>query len=196
MDRVSYEILELIYALQRQKRIIASIGMLFLVSFLVSYLLILNIPWIRNFGEEILLALFTSLNLKNIGSMGAGEVFLLIVEHNLFVNLLNYILNIFSTFVVMLNAFILAYVLSVIGPLKFILLIGPHGIVEIPALILGSSAGVVLFTSLVYRLKGDRLKASLQFFDSLRLFFLSMVLFTVAAFIESFITFGIKSLLL
>jgi len=196
MDRVTYEILELIYAIKRQRTIIFSIGALFLISFIVSYTLILKIPWIRGFGEEILITFLTSLHLRSLGSMDVVEIFLLIIKRNLLVNTLNYILNIFSTLVIVLNAFILAYVFSITDPLIFILLVGPHGVVEIPALILGSSAGVVLFTSLVYRLRGDKLKASVQFFDSLRLFFLSMVLFTVAAFIESFITFGIKSLVL
>ena len=196
MDRITYEILELIYALRRQRVIIYSIGVLFLISFLVSYILILNIPWVQNFGKEMLMEFSTSLNLRDIGSMDMEEIFFLIMRHNLCVNMLNYILNIFSTFVIVFNAFILAYVLSISNPLIFILLICPHGIVEIPALILGSSAGVVLFTSFLNRLKGNNFEASAQFWDSLRLLFVSMVLFTVAAFIESFITFGIKSLLI
>ncbi|HIQ38549.1 MAG TPA: stage II sporulation protein M [Methanothermococcus okinawensis] len=196
MDRITYEILELIYALRRQRVIIYSIGVLFLISFLVSYILILNIPWVQNFGKEMLIEFSTSLNLRDIGSMDMEEIFFLIMRHNLCVNMLNYILNIFSTFVIVFNAFILAYVLSISNPLIFILLICPHGIVEIPALILGSSAGVVLFTSFLNRLKGNNFEASAQFWDSLRLLFVSMVLFTVAAFIESFITFGIKSLLI
>ncbi|HIP15811.1 MAG TPA: stage II sporulation protein M [Methanothermococcus okinawensis] len=196
MSRTTYEILELIYALKRQRVIIYSVGVLFLISFLVSYILILNIPWVQNFGKEMLMEFSTSLNLRNMGNMGMERIFFLIMEHNFYVNMLNYILNIFSTFVIVFNAFILAYVLSISNPLMFVLLICPHGIVEIPALILGSSAGIVLFTSFINRLKGNNFEASAQFWDSLRLFFVSMVLFTVAAFIESFITFGIKSLLL
>ena len=196
MDRIIYEILELVYAIKRQRTTIYSIGVLFVISFIVSYILILNIPWIRGFGEEILTALLTSLHLKDMGSMSMGEIFLLIIGNNLFVNLLNYLFNIFSPLILVFNAFILAYVLYISNPLIFALLVCPHGIVEIPALILGSSAGVVLFTSLVHRLMGNNFKASIQFFDSLRLLLVSMVLFTVAAFIESFITFGIKSLLL
>ncbi|AXI24694.1 hypothetical protein CFE53_00290 [Methanofervidicoccus sp. A16] len=196
MSRITYEILELAYAIKRQKTVIYSISILFLISFVVSYILILNSPGIQNFGNEMLTKFLTSLNLKNIENMEVGELFFLIIINNIFVNILNYILNIFSTLIIVFNAFILAYVLSISNPLIFILLICPHGIVEIPALILGSSAGVVLFMSFVNRLKGNKFEANDQFWDSLRLLFVSIVLFTVAAFIESFITFGIKSLLL
>jgi len=195
MKEIFQEILELIYAIRRQKVIIYRIGLLFLISFLVSYILIVNIPWLQSFGKETLTKFLTSLNLKDLKSMNMGDIFLLIVKHNLSVNMLNYILNIFSTLIIVFNAFILAYVLSISNLLVFILLVCPHGIVEIPALILGSSAGVTLFTSFVYRLRGNTFKAYAQFWDSLRLLFISMVLFIVAAFIESFITFGIKSLL-
>lgn len=196
MSRITYEILELAYAIKRQKTVIYSISILFLISFVVSYILILNSPGVQNFGNEMLTKFLTSLNLKNIENMDLGELFFLIIINNIFVNILNYILNIFSTLIIVFNAFILAYVLSISNPLIFILLICPHGIVEIPALILGSSAGVVLFMSFVNRLKGNKFEANDQFWDSLRLLFVSIVLFTVAAFIESFITFGIKSLLL
>jgi len=196
MSRITYEILELAYAIKRQKTVIYSISILFLISFVVSYILILNNPGVQNFGNKILTKFLTSLNLKNIENMEVGELFFLIIINNIFVNILNYILNIFSTLIIVFNAFILAYVLSISNPLIFILLICPHGIVEIPALILGSSAGVVLFMSFVNRLKGNKFEANDQFWDSLRLLFVSIVLFTVAAFIESFITFGIKSLLL
>ncbi|HIP90649.1 MAG TPA: stage II sporulation protein M [Candidatus Nanopusillus sp.] len=196
MSRITYEILELAYAIKRQKTVIYSISILFLISFVVSYILILNSPGVQNFGNEMLTKFLTSLNLKNIENMEVGELFFLIIINNIFVNILNYILNIFSTLIIVFNAFILAYVLSISNPLIFILLICPHGIVEIPALILGSSAGVVLFMSFVNRLKGNKFEANDQFWDSLRLLFVSIVLFTVAAFIESFITFGIKSLLL
>lgn len=195
MDRITYEILELIYTIKRQRIIIYSVSMLFLTSFVVSYVLIVNIPWVQSFGEEVLTRFSTSLNLRNMRSMGAKDIFLLIVKHNISVNILNYILNIFSPLVIAFNAFILAYVLSITDPQIFVLLVCPHGIVEIPALILGSSAGVTLFTSFIYRLTGNKVKASIQFWDSLRLLIISMVLFTVAAFIESYITFRIKSLL-
>ena len=195
MRRIIQEIFESIYTIKRQRVIIYSVSGLFLISFLVSYILILNVPWVQSFGREILTKFLTSLNIEDLGNMGIVEIFFLIIKHNLSVNMLNYVLNIFSTLIVVFNAFVLAYVLYISHPVVFIILVCPHGVVEIPALILGSSAGVALFTSFVDKLKGNGIKASAQFWDSLRLLLISMVLFTVAAFIESFITFGIKSIL-
>ncbi|HIP34723.1 MAG TPA: stage II sporulation protein M, partial [Methanothermococcus okinawensis] len=80
MSRITYEILELIYALKRQRVIIYSVGVLFLISFLVSYILILNIPWVQNFGKEMLMEFSTSLNLRNMGNMGMERIFFLIME--------------------------------------------------------------------------------------------------------------------
>ncbi|HIP17471.1 MAG TPA: stage II sporulation protein M [Methanothermococcus okinawensis] len=196
MSRTTYEILEIIYALKRQKKIIYGMGILFLASFIISYILmVLNISLVNNFGKIVLTQFSAYLNLKDITNMSQMDIFFTIVTHNLFTGMLIYLSNMFSILPITFNAFILAYVLYISNPLIFILLILPHGIIEIPALLLCSSAGIVLFTSIVYRLKGNKYLAHMQFMDSLRILLISTILFIFAGIIESFITFKIKTLL-
>lgn len=196
MSRTTYEILEIIYALKRQKKIIYGMGILFLASFIISYILmVLNISLVNNFGKIVLTQFSAYLNLKDITNMSQMDIFFTIITHNLFTGMLIYLSNMFSILPITFNAFILAYVLYISNPLIFILLILPHGIIEIPALLLCSSAGIVLFTSIVYRLKGNKYLAHMQFMDSLRILLISTILFIFAGIIESFITFKIKTLL-
>ena len=196
MSRTTYEILEIIYALKRQKKIIYGMGMLFLMSFIISYVLMfLNVSLVNNFGKMVFAQFLAYLNLKDITNMSQVDIFFMIVKHNLSTSTLIYLSNIFSIPFIAFNAFILAYVLFISNPLIFILLILPHGIIEIPALLLCSSAGIVLFTSIVYRLKGNKYLAHMQFIDSLRMLLISTILFIFAGIIESFITFKIKTLL-
>ena len=171
-------------------------GILFLMSFIISYvLMILNVSLVNNFGKMVLAQFLAYLNLKDITNLSQMDIFFMIVKHNLSTSTLIYLSNIFSIPFMVFNAFILAYVLSISNPLIFILLILPHGIIEIPALLLCSSAGIVLFTSIVYRLKGNKHLAYMQFIDSLRMLLISTILFIFAGIIESFITFKIKTLL-
>ncbi|MBW9221537.1 stage II sporulation protein M [Methanothermococcus sp. SCGC AD-155-C09] len=196
MSRTTYEILEILYALKRQKKIIYGMGMLFLMSFIISYaLMVLNVSLVNNFGKMVLAQFLAYLNLKDITNLSQVDIFFMIIKHNLSTSTLIYLSNIFSIPFMAFNAFILAYTLSISNPLIFILLILPHGIIEIPALILCSSAGIVLFTSIVYRLKGNKYLAHMQFIDSLRMLLVSTILFVFAGIIESFITFKIKTLL-
>ncbi|MBW9221059.1 stage II sporulation protein M [Methanothermococcus sp. SCGC AD-155-M21] len=196
MSRTTYEILEMIYALKRQKKIIYGMSILFLMSFIISYILmVLNVSLVNNFGKMVLAQFLAYLNLKDITNLSQVDIFFMIVKHNLSTSTLIYLSNIFSIPFMVFNAFILAYVLFISNPLIFILLILPHGIIEIPALLLCSSAGIVLFTSIVYRLKGNKYLAHMQFIDSLRMLLISTILFIFAGIIESFITFKIKTLL-
>ena len=97
---------------------------------------------------------------------------------------------ILSIVIMVINAFLIAYVLYTSEPLKFVLLVMPHGIVEIPALILSVSSGLLLFKSAVKRLKKDS-EYVMDYKDSLRIFIVSIVLFIISAIIESTITFEI-----
>ncbi|AEH06000.1 stage II sporulation protein M [Methanothermococcus okinawensis] len=195
MSKTTYELLEVIYALKRQKYIIYAVTILFLMSFIISYILLyLDITWVKEFGEMIFNQFSEYVNSLDIKNESSLNIFSIIVSHNLSVGILNYILTIFSTLIIISNAFILAYVLYISKPLTFILLVLPHGIVEIPALILSSSSGIVLCNAFIKRLKKDE-DSVLYYKDSLRILFVSMLLFIIAAIIESSITLEIKKLI-
>jgi stage II sporulation protein M len=83
----------------------------------------------------------------------------------------------------MLGVFITYFVRSgVISLRKAILGILPHGIVEIPAILLAATSGVLLYEALL-RNRGDKMAI-----ESLKLYALSLAMLLVAAFIEAFIT--------
>jgi uncharacterized membrane protein SpoIIM required for sporulation len=96
----------------------------------------------------------------------------------------------FALINIALNSYLLAYVLYVTEPLKFGLLILPHGIFEIPALILSGSSAIILFKSVILKFKKD-IRYKEFFLDSLRIFGVSVLLFIIAAVIEVLVTYNI-----
>ncbi|EEB74618.1 stage II sporulation protein M [Thermococcus sp. AM4] len=139
--------------------------------------------------------LFVDIGKSIAGKVGDREgfgAFLSIYVNNLTVATSAYALGIFFGIVpwiiVLINGFILGLVLAVvvsmglISPVTAMLAVLPHGILEIPAILLAAAAGI-----LVYRgtLKREGLDVV---YDSLKLYALSAVLLLVAAFIEAFIT--------
>ncbi|WP_292460238.1 stage II sporulation protein M [Methanothermococcus sp.] len=197
MSKITYELLEIVYAFRRQKNTIYIITVLFLISFITSYILFyLDIGGVNKIGQVIFHRFSEYVNSLNLRNKSSYDIFLFILTHNLTVGLLEYITTIFSLFIVVSNAFILAYVLYISNnPLTFILLVLPHGIVEIPAFILSSVSGVVLFNAIVKKLKKS--KDSIVYYkDSIRILLVSILLFIIAAIIESTITFEIKKLII
>ena len=196
MGKTTYEILEIIYAFERQKTIIYTVAILFLMSFVISYILFyLDIGGIKEIGEMTFKQFSEYINSLNLENKSSFDIFYYISTHNLSVGILEYVLTIFSILIVISNAFILAYVLYINNPLTFILLVLPHGIVEIPALILSSSSGIVLFKGMIKKLKKNN-NYIMDCKDSLRLLFISILLFVIAGIIESSVTFEIKKLII
>ena len=197
MSKTTYEILETMYSIKRQKTTIYAVSGLFLTSFIMSYILLyFDVKWIKEIGEmtfNYFSEYVHSLNLEGKSSM---EMFYYILVHNLSVGFVGYILMILSILIIISNAFILAYVLYINNPLTFILLVLPHGIVEIPALILSSSSGIVLFNAIVKKLKKNDNSSNIYYKDSLRIFLASIILFIIAGMIESSLTFEIKKLMM
>jgi len=190
MSRATYEILEIVYALKRHKNTIYGVGLLFLMSFIISYLLFyFNVEYFKEIAKTIFSQFSESVDASNLKTKSSLDIFSIILIHNLSVAFLNYIVMILSIVIMVINAFLIAYVLYTSEPLKFVLLVMPHGIVEIPALILSVSSGLLLFKSAVKRLKDS--EYVMDYKDSLRIFIISIVLFTISAIIESTITFEI-----
>lgn len=121
---------------------------------------------------------------------------LVILLKNWATALLTFILGPFSPLIVAYNG----WVIGVLGVhfkaqgklLIYILGIVPHGIVEIPALIVAGGAGLrfgrLLVVKLIARIKGSDYNVKAHIKPSLTLIVLSLILFIIAAFIESLIT--------
>ncbi|ASJ00937.1 hypothetical protein A3K92_05295 [Thermococcus gorgonarius] len=137
---------------------------------------------------------------ENIGRSIAGKIdiksqfhtFLSIYLNNLGVATSAYALGVFfgivPWLVVMFNGFILGLVVTLVisqglmSPVQALLAIVPHGIFEIPAILLSATAGIMLYRGV---LKKEGLDVV---YFSLRLYALSAAILLLAAFIEAFIT--------
>ena len=99
-------------------------------------------------------------------------------------------------FLLFSNGLIIGYLAAKIPFKVFLILVAPHGIFEIPALILSGAAGFRL-TSMVINMITSLLNRKpisehyWQFKDSLALFAISAVLFLIAAIIEANVTFAL-----
>lgn len=101
---------------------------------------------------------------------------------------LGIIFGIVSWLVVLFNGFVLGLVVTlvvskgIIDPVRALLAILPHGVFEIPAIILSATAGMLLY-------RGTLKKEGLDLvYSSLRLYALSAAVLLLAAFIEAFVT--------
>jgi uncharacterized membrane protein SpoIIM required for sporulation len=195
MSRTTYEVLELVYALKRHKNTIYGVGLLFLITFVLTYLLLyFNVEYVKEFGNILFNYFSKSIDATNLINKSSLELFSIILPHNLIVAFLMYVAMILSILIIAINAFLIAYVLYMTEPLKFILLIAPHGIFEIPAMILSASSGLLLFKSLREKLRKNN-RYDLYYKDSLRLFVISIILFVISAIVESTITFEIAKII-
>lgn len=83
------------------------------------------------------------------------------------------------------------YQINGVGWIPFLVGILPHGVIEIPALILGVTLGVHICNKLVKKILKRSFKGELKqaIIGCLRIYLLWMIpLFFIAAFIETFIT--------
>ncbi|EHP85557.1 stage II sporulation protein M [Methanotorris formicicus] len=198
MSRAVYEVLEIMDALKRHKNTIYFTGFTFFFVFVLSYVLMHQSELLKYFGELIYG------NFKNrVSSFGISKetsssiLIAIILFNNLSVAVINYLGMVMSIFILITNAFLLSYVLYISDPLKFCLLVLPHGIFEIPALILSASSGLILFRGILCLIiSKTKIKPLKKYFeyrrgdlrDSLRIFFVSILLFVIAAVIEGTVT--------
>ncbi|WP_459201431.1 stage II sporulation protein M [Methanococcus sp. CF] len=191
MSKEVYEILEIFDALKRHKNTIYLVSTIFLATFLLSYVFIYyDMFQFRYFGNLMYETFKIKVQSFSIDDKGPIEIFTIILANNLFVAAFTYIIMFFALINIAVNSYLLAYVLYLTEPLKFILLIGPHGIFEIPALILAATSGLILSMSVIKKFRKE--KHYIDYFkDSLRIFLISVILFVIAALIEVFITYQI-----
>lgn len=125
------------------------------------------------------------------------ELFLFILENNitkLFIILpLGIFAGLIPFFSVFANGFLLGIFAQVVSQESswpfFILGIMPHGIIEIPVLILSSAIGMRIGKVAVYRLFSKKESLREEFAKALKFFILVLIpLLFIAAFIETFIT--------
>lgn len=120
------------------------------------------------------------------------HTFISIYLNNLGVATSAYVLGIFygivPWLVVLVNGFILGLAVVVVvskgflDPITAILAILPHGIFEIPAILMAAAAGIMLYRG---TLKKEGLDVT---YASLKLYVLSVTVFLLAAFIEAYVT--------
>jgi uncharacterized membrane protein SpoIIM required for sporulation len=196
----AFNLKEAIKALIRYRKLILFCSAIFILSFLVLYVLMFNIKPLVHFGDM----LFNEFK-RQIESYGISknspfyELIIGILKNNLKVCIINYILGIFSLYTLVANAYILSYVMYENGIYSFVLLIIPHGIFEIPALILSSVGGILLHIGIFNLILNIRFKKDREFRrylkDSVKILILSIILFIIAATIEGTITFEIAKML-
>lgn len=125
------------------------------------------------------------------------ELFLFILENNitkLFIILpLGIFAGLIPFFSVLANGLILGIFAQVISQEAswpfFILGIAPHGIIEIPVLILSSAIGMQIGKVAIYKLFGKKESLREELAKALKFFILILIpLLFIAAFIETFIT--------
>lgn len=124
--------------------------------------------------------------------MGALIIFL----NNWVTAVIVFVVNVVAPIIVGYNGWILGIFASYMNSkgliLTYILGVIPHGILEIPALILAGASGLrfgrLLVGKLYYKLRGKKYSIGLSVEGSLKLLATSIVMFLIAALIEAFIT--------
>lgn len=118
------------------------------------------------------------------------------IRANIVIMLGGLIFSIISVFAIILNGLIVGFTATITKPAVFLVGIIPHGIFEIPAMIL-SLVGAFLITKMEIniirsildgRLKDEIIKSEQTIKDILLSFVMVLVLLVVAAFIEAYIT--------
>ncbi|MDI3484499.1 MAG: hypothetical protein PWQ74_1086 [Methanobacteriaceae archaeon] len=167
--------------------------LIFLGSFSIGYLLagfldILLAPLMREFKKSVI---------------EEGITIISIFSHNLQAILLLYLgglsLSIFTGLFLALNGLFMGYFATKVPLVDFILLVAPHGMFEIPGIIIAGVAGFRLSSFIIHfigdLIKGpgsftQKLKKSSdnnikEFKDSLLLFLIAVILILIAAIIEA-----------
>ncbi|AAB98700.1 TPA: stage II sporulation protein M [Methanocaldococcus jannaschii] len=195
-----FDLKEILKSPIRNKKVILFVSLVFILSLVLLYILVVNIKYFSYLGDIIFQNFQKHVeNLKITLNEDNLHIILAIWKNNLTVCILNYILGIFSLFVIAVNSYILSYVLYKFGAESFIYLVLPHGIIEIPALILSASGGVLFNMGLVNFLInikfGTKREVLYYIKESLKLLILSIILFIVAGIVEGTITFKIAKIM-
>ncbi|XRO75513.1 stage II sporulation protein M [Methanocaldococcus sp. 28A] len=195
-----FDLKEILKSPIRNKKVVLFVSVIFILSFAISYILIANVKYFSYLGYIIFQNFQKHVeNLKISLNDSSITIILAIWENNLTVCMLDYILGVLSLFVIAVNSYILSYVLYKFGIKSFIYLVLPHGIIEIPALILSASSGVLFNIGLINFLINFKFgtKRDVLYYikESLKLLILSIILFIVAGIIEGTITFKIAKIM-
>ena len=174
------------------KKYIAFSSYIFIVSVFGGYLIAQNYPAETQLLIEEISSMF--LTEKEVTSW---QIFLFIFENNvskLFVLLL---LGAFAGLIPLLSVFANGLLLGIFAQVVseeiswtfFFLGILPHGIIEIPVLIISSAIGVRIGKVAIWRLFSKKESLLIELFKALKFFILVLVpLIFIAALIESFLT--------
>jgi stage II sporulation protein M len=163
-------------------------GLFFLFTFLGIVIAYASPSFAESFLKMIIKELLEKINPDSTGF----SLFIRIFLNNAQVATMAYVLGVFFGIVpviivafngLMLGVFVTYFVRSgVISIREAILGILPHGIIEIPAILLAATSGVLLYKAL---LRGWGTRMALE---SLKLYAISVGMLLLAAFIEAFIT--------
>ena len=140
-------------AFKENKTIILTISAIFIISFIIGFLLIDYIqayitPVVNTFQERIQTGQV---------QLTTNSLYINNLQATLIIFLGSFLLGIFGIIAIITNALLIGYFAALYSTngqtLVFILLIIPHGIFEIPSLILASSAGLITLKFLINFLK-------------------------------------------
>jgi len=173
-------------------RIILSLTTIFLICMVLGYgYSLANPEYSRSFVEK------TFSGFEFVKNMEHYEIFLFIFVNNSVKSFVSMLLGITFGLVpllfVCLNGVLIGFVVGVsvskFGILKTLLLLIPHGIFEIPAVLLSSTYGVEIGVATVKRVRGEEIDLNQLILNKIRNFgkFLLPVFF-IAALIETYIT--------
>ncbi|MDH5810736.1 MAG: stage II sporulation protein M [Candidatus Methanomethylicaceae archaeon] len=124
-----------------------------------------------------------------------ATVMFLFAKNSLTVGLaffLSPLLLIFPIMILVLNGFMTGFIASALPIDLALRALAPHGIFELPALVLAAAGGLCfgagVIRKIVRRIRGKEYEVSKDFKIGLRLFVISLVLLFVAAIIETYVT--------
>ena len=159
----------------------------------------------QNFPEEVMRILEeVKKELGPLGDMTNFELFLIIFEQNVSALLLSIIFGIFlgiiPCFSVFTNGLILGIIIfEMLNEYSWeVLLVGilPHGIIEIPVLIISSAIGIKIGKIVLWKIFKRRGSIKKEFKQALKFFlYILLPLLFLAALIEAFVTSVLLSLL-
>ncbi|AIJ06036.1 hypothetical protein JH146_1194 [Methanocaldococcus bathoardescens] len=195
-----FDLKEIIKSPIKNRKVVLFVSLVFILSLAISYILVINVKYFSYLGDMVFQNFQKHVeNLKITLNEDSSTIILAIWKNNLTVCILNYIIGIFSLFVIVVNSYILSYVLYKFGAESFIYLVLPHGIIEIPALILSASSGILFNIGLVNFLTNIKFRTKREVLhyikESLKLLVLSIILFIVAGIVEGTITFKIAKIM-
>ncbi len=172
-------------------------GAIFTAAVFVGYFTAQNFP-----GEVARILEEIKKELGPLGDATSFELFLIIFEQNVFALLLSITLGIFLGIIPCFSVFTNGLILGIIAfemlseYSREILLVGilPHGIIEIPVLIISSAIGIRIGKTVLWKIFKRRGSVKKEFKQALKFFFYVLLpLLFLAALIEAFITAALLS---